>query len=49
MKTLKNKVYASLLILAGIVGVVLTGDGTALVLFSCFGIPLFFAKDNWIY
>lgn len=48
-KTLKNKLSAIALILAGTVPVLLEGDGTALVFFSCIAIPLFFAKENWMY
>ncbi len=48
-KTLKNKIYAALLITIGMVPVVIDGDGTFLVLAGCIGIPMFFAKDNWIY
>lgn len=50
MKTLKNKLYASLLILEGVVATIVTeGDATALVLFSVIGVPMFFAKEPWIY
>lgn len=50
MKTLKNKFYATGLILAGIVATIVSEeDATALIFFSCIGVPLFFAKENWIY
>lgn len=49
METLKNKVCASLLLLAGMVPVVMEGDGTALVFLGFIAVPMFFAKTNWIY
>lgn len=48
MKTLKNKVYAILLLALGYMPVVIIDDCTALVLISLFAIPLFFAKENWV-
>lgn len=49
MKTWKNKLSAIVLLAAGYMGIVLEGDGTALVMFAMFAVPLFFAKENWIY
>lgn len=49
MKTLKNKLYAILLLVCGYMPVLIDKDGTALVFFGCIAIPLFFAKENWIY
>ncbi len=48
MKTLKNKLYAILLLMAGYVPVLIDGDGTALVVLAFIAIPLFFAKENRI-
>lgn len=48
MKTLKNKLYATLLLASGYIPVLIDGDGTALVFFACIAIPMFFAKENWI-
>lgn len=49
MNTLKNKVYATILMAAGLVPVFLMKDLTVLVFVSIFAIPMFFAKENWIY
>lgn len=48
MKTLKNKVYAIVLLACGVVPMLIDGDGTAFVFFGFIAIPLFFAKENWI-
>lgn len=45
---IKNKLYSIGLILIGIVPVLIEGDATALIFFLMIGIPLFFAKENWI-
>ena len=47
-KTLKNKIFALLLLMVGIAPIIINGDATFLVFAGCFGIPLFFAKENWI-
>lgn len=50
MKTLKNKLYGTALILAGVIATAVSeGDATALVFLSCFGVPLLLAKENWMY
>lgn len=49
METLKNKFYALVLILVGIVATIVSGDATALVFLSAIAVPMFFAKKNWIY
>lgn len=50
METLKNKLYAVVLLAAGIVTTIVSdGDATALVLIGGIAVPLFFAKENWIY
>ena len=46
---IKNKIYAVLLITLGLVSVALDGDATALVFMSMFAVPMFFAKEQWIY
>lgn len=49
MKTLKNKIYAVVLLICGYLPVIIDKDATALVFFAFIAIPLFFAKENWIY
>lgn len=49
MKTLKNKLYAVVLLICGYLPVLIDKDATALVFFAFIVIPLFFAKENWIY
>lgn len=49
MKTWKNKLSAIVLLACGYVGIPLENDATALVFMAMFAIPLFFAKENWIY
>ncbi len=49
MKTLKNKLYAVVLLICGYLPVLIDKDVTALVFFAFIAIPLFFAKENWIY
>lgn len=48
-KTLKNKISAVVLLAAGLVPAALYQDATFLVFTACIGIPLFFAKENWMY
>ena len=47
-KTWKNKISAIALLLGGMIPVLIDGDGTALLFFSCIAIPMFFAKKNWM-
>lgn len=49
MKTLKNKVYGTSLLLVGLIPAILYKDGTALILFGCIGLPMILSKENWIY
>lgn len=49
MKTWKNKLCAIVLLACGYIGVLLENDATALVFFAMIAIPLFFAKENWVY
>ena len=47
-ETYKNKICALALIWLGGIGTFISGDGTALVLFACIAVPMFFSKKNWI-
>lgn len=48
-KLFKNKLYASLLILLGLLSIkILDGDITAFVFVSMLALPVFFAKENVI-
>jgi len=49
MKTWKNKLSAIVLLACGYVGIPLENDATAFVFMAMFAVPLFFAKENWIY
>ena len=48
-RTLKNKLYALLLIGCTLPVIFLEGDATATVFVGTFAVPMFFAKENWIY
>lgn len=48
-ETLKNKLYAFLLIGCTLPVMFLEGDATATVFVGMFAVPMFFAKENWIY
>lgn len=45
---IRNKIYAVLMVLASLPVVILEKDGTVLLLSLFFGVPMFFAKENWI-
>jgi len=45
---LKNKLYALLLIIIGALSIPIEYDGTFFILTLMLGLPLFFAKENWI-
>lgn len=47
-KTLKNKIYAMLLMTVGILSTTIDSDATFFVLTFSIGLPMFFAKENWI-
>lgn len=47
-RTLKNKLYALLLIGCTLPVTFLEGDATATVFVGMFAVPMFFAKENWI-
>lgn len=47
-ETLKNKLYAILLIGCTVPVTLLEGDATAAVLVGFIAVPMFFAKRNWI-
>lgn len=48
-KLVKNKLYSLALMGAAGLMTAIDGDATALVVISMIGIPMFFAKGNWIY
>lgn len=48
-RTLKNKLYALLLIGCTLPVIFLEGDATATIFVGTFAVPMFFAKENWIY
>ena len=48
-RTLKNKLYALLLIGCTLPVMFLEGDATATVFVGFIAVPMFFAKENWIY
>lgn len=48
-KTLKNKLFAIVLVIVGLVPTIIDHDATALIFLSCIALPLFFAKENWLY
>ena len=48
-ETIFNKIIAIIILVVASVPVWLDRDITALVLISIFAIPLFFAKNNWIF
>lgn len=45
---IRNKIYAVLMVLVSLPVVILERDGTVLLLSLFFGVPMFFAKENWI-
>lgn len=48
-ETLSNKLYAGVIMSAGVLSVYMANDATFLVLATAISLPLFFAKENWIY
>lgn len=44
-----NKIAAIILILAGIVPLIVDGDGTVLIFILMIAVPMFFAKESWFY
>lgn len=48
-RTLKNKLCAIILLTCGALTITVTNDATGLVFVSIIAIPLFFAKENWMY
>lgn len=47
---LKNKIWSIALLLIGVlVTIIADGDATALVFISLFAVPMFFAKEQWIF
>lgn len=49
MKTWKNKLSAIAMLGCGYMSVLIENDATAFVFLAMFAVPLFFAKDNWMY
>lgn len=47
-KLLKNKLYALLLVMIGALSIFIEYDGTFFIFTLMIGLPLFFAKENWI-
>jgi len=45
---LKNKLYSLILIGIGALSVLIEYDGTFFIFSLMLGLPLFFAKENWI-
>ena len=45
---LKNKIYSILFILLGALSILIEYDGTFFIFSLMIGLPLFFAKENWI-
>ena len=48
-RTLKNKLYALLLIGCTLPVMLLEGDATATVFVGFIAVPMFFAKESWVY
>ena len=48
-RTLKNKLYALLLIGCTLQVMFLEGDATATVFVGFIAVPMFFAKESWVY
>ncbi len=48
-RTLKNKLYALLLIGCTLPVMFLEGDATATVFVGFIAVPMFFAKESWVY
>lgn len=49
METLKNKLCAIGLLTCGGLSTLMADDATALVFIGMIAVPLFFAKENWVY
>ena len=48
-KLIKNKIYAVVLIIIGALSVPIEWDATFFLFTLIIGVPMFFAKENWIY
>ena len=46
-RTWKNKLIAIAIVCAGMLGVAVEKDGTALVLMLFFAVPMFFSRRDW--
>lgn len=47
-ETRRNKTCAAILIFLGILGAVISGEGTFTILMIMLSLPLLVAKENWI-
>ena len=45
---MRNKLYSIMLILLGALSILIEYDGTFFVFALVLGLPLFFARENWI-
>lgn len=48
MKTLKNKLWATILLVLGYITLLISNDATAMIFLMIIAVPLLFAKENWI-
>lgn len=47
-KTIKNKIFALILIGVGALSIIPENDATAFIFICLIGVPMFFAKENWV-
>lgn len=47
-KLIKNKIYSLLLIGIGVLSILIEYDATFFIFSLMLGVPIFFAKENWI-
>jgi hypothetical protein len=45
---IRNKIYSLVLILIGVAPILIDQDSTLFIFSLMIGVPLFFAKENWI-
>ena len=48
MNTKANKIFASIFIIVGVLSIFIEMDATFFIFSLMLGLPLFFAKENWI-
>lgn len=46
-ETWRNKLCACALLIAGMFGVILETDATALITMALFAVPMFFSREDW--